>query len=89
MKDSDASAQAPQQSPEPSSVEPAERPPTWFEVVKSVGAAFFGVQSEANRRRDFTYGKLYPFVVVGIVATIVFILVLAGIVHVIVSRAGV
>jgi len=31
-----------------------ERPPSWFDVVKSVGAAFFGVQTEANRRRDFT-----------------------------------
>lgn len=89
MKDSDARDGMPHQAPRTSHDQPAERPPTWFEVVKSVGAAFFGVQSEANRRRDFTYGKLYPFVVVGIVATIAFILVIAGIVHVIVSRAGV
>lgn len=65
-----------------------EQPPTWLDVIKSVGAAFFGVQSEANRRRDFSYGKLLPFVVVGIGATIAFVLVLAGIVHVILSRAG-
>lgn len=60
----------------------------WIDVVKSVGAAFFGVQTEANRRRDFTHGKLHHFVIVGLLATVVFVLVLAGIVHLVLVSAG-
>lgn len=66
-----------------------QRKPGLIDVIKSVGAAFFGVQSEANRRRDFSHGKLHHYVLVGLMATVLFVLVLAGIVALIVSRAGV
>jgi len=65
------------------------RPPGPLEVLKSVGAAFFGVQSEANRRRDFTQGKLVHYVVAGALATVAFVLVLYGIVRIIVASAQV
>ncbi len=45
----------------------------WFNVLKSVFAAFFGVQSRANRERDFAEGKAWHFIVGGIVATLLFI----------------
>jgi len=43
------------------------------EVFKSVGAAFFGVQSNKNRERDFTQGKFSHFIVVGLIAVALFI----------------
>jgi len=41
------------------------------ETFKSVGAAFFGVQSNKNRERDFTQGKLSHFIIAGIIAAAV------------------
>ncbi|AZV32663.1 hypothetical protein CU110_07960 [Cobetia sp. ICG0124] len=35
--------------------------------VKSVLAAFIGVQKEANRKRDFEHGHALDFLVVGLV----------------------
>lgn len=49
-------------------------------TLKSVLAAFIGVQSDKNRAEDFAQGKLSHFVIAGVVATILFILVLVGIV---------
>lgn len=50
-----------------------QKPPTLWQVFKSVNASFFGVQSSANRRRDFTHGKPLPFIIVGLVMTAVFV----------------
>lgn len=49
-------------------------------TVKSVAAAFFGVQSNKNRERDFSQGKLSHFIIVGIIGVIIFIAVLIAIV---------
>ena len=38
--------------------------PSLWEVFKSVCASFFGVQNEATRRRDFTYGKPGQFILI-------------------------
>ena len=43
------------------------------QVIKSVVAAMFGVQSQANRERDFQQGKAWHFIVGGIVGTLCFI----------------
>lgn len=45
-----------------------------WDVAKSVGAAFFGVQSAKNRERDFTHGKASHYIIVGAIATLLFIL---------------
>lgn len=45
-----------------------------LQVAKSVVAAAFGVQSQANRERDFTRGSAKVFIVAGIIGTIVFVL---------------
>lgn len=50
-------------------------------VVFSVLAAFFGVQSEANRRRDFTDTSPLPYILTGIVAVVLFVLTLIWIVN--------
>jgi hypothetical protein len=46
---------------------------TLWQAIKSVNASFFGVQSKANRERDFTKGKPHQFIIVGLLMTAVFI----------------
>lgn len=62
--------------------------PGLFDVVKSVLAAAFGVQSEENRERDFKHGKASHFIAVGIAFTVIFVLVLIAIVSNVVENAG-
>ncbi|MDQ7091861.1 MAG: DUF2970 domain-containing protein [Methylococcales bacterium] len=52
---------------------------TFFQVVKSVLAAFIGVQSKTNQEQDFTNGKLSSYIFVGIITTIFFIISLIAI----------
>lgn len=47
-----------------------------WKTVKSVLAAFFGVQREAQRREDFTSGKPISFILVGILMGIILVLIL-------------
>ena len=44
---------------------------SFFQMVFSVLAAFFGVQSHKNRVRDFKHGKVWQFIIVGIFMTFV------------------
>ena len=53
----------------------------FWSVCKSVGAAFFGVQSAKNRERDFTHGKPVHFIVVGVGLTVLFIAAVWGVVQ--------
>lgn len=46
---------------------------TFLGVIKSVAAALIGVQSEANRKRDFTQDSWLPFVFAGILGVALFI----------------
>ncbi|MBA2491731.1 MAG: DUF2970 domain-containing protein [Gammaproteobacteria bacterium] len=62
--------------------------PGLLRVFKSVGAAYFGVQSEKNRARDFTPGNPAHFIVAGLIATVLFVLFLWGMVHLILYLAG-
>lgn len=36
------------------------------EVIRSVAAAFFGVQSSLQRERDFTHGKPWHYILAGL-----------------------
>jgi len=47
--------------------------PTIAQVVKSVLAAFIGVQSDSNRKNDFEQGSLSTYVIAGIIFTVVFV----------------
>lgn len=60
-----------------------------WEVVKSVGASMFGVQSSAARERDFRHGKPSQYIIVGLIATVLFIFVVVGVVKLVLSLAGV
>ena len=64
------------------------KPPTFWQMLHSVMAAAFGVQSGKNRARDFTHGKPSHFVVLGILFTVVFALTLFGVVKLVLHLAG-
>ena len=51
----------------------SDKKPSFRDTFKSVASAFFGVQSNKNREKDFTQGKLSHFIIVGIVSVIIFV----------------
>lgn len=61
------------------------RPLTLLQVAGSVFAAGFGVQSKENKRRDFSRGKPWQFIVVGIGFTVLFLVTVLTIVNVVVG----
>lgn len=63
------------------------KPPTFWQMLLSVMAAAFGVQSGKNRERDFTHGKPSHFVIMGVLFTAVFVLTLFGIVQLVLHFA--
>jgi hypothetical protein len=64
------------------------KPPTFWQMLHSVLAAAFGVQSGKNRTRDFTHGKASHFIALGVGFTLVFILVLLGLVQLALHLTG-
>jgi len=60
----------------------------FFNVLKSTVAAACGVQTKANRDRDFTHGKPSTFIIAGIVFVIVFVLAMYGVVQLVMSLAS-
>jgi hypothetical protein len=67
----------------------SQKAPNILQVILSVLASFFGVQSEKNRERDFTHGKASHFIIAGVVLTLVFIFAIWGIVQLVLNAAGV
>ncbi|HDS1733855.1 MULTISPECIES: DUF2970 domain-containing protein [Pseudomonas] len=57
------------------------KPPTFWQMLQSILAAALGVQSGKNRARDFNHGKASHFIALGVLFTLVFILVLIGLVQ--------
>jgi hypothetical protein len=47
--------------------------PTITQVFKSVLSAFIGVQSEANRKKDFEQGSLSTYIIAGLIFTVFFV----------------
>ncbi len=66
----------------------SDRPGVWS-VLQSIFAAAFGVQSERARERDFTRGRPLPYIVGGLVFTIVLIVGLIVVVQLVIAQAGV
>jgi hypothetical protein len=54
----------------------SDKTPSFKDTFKSVAAAFFGVQSNKNREKDFTQGKLSHFIIVGVFSVIIFVVAL-------------
>lgn len=63
-------------------------PPTLWQMLHSVLAAAFGVQSGKNRARDFSQGKPCHFIALGLLFTLVFVLLLVGVVKLVLHLAG-
>lgn len=61
---------------------------TILTVIGSLFAGWFGVQSNANRERDFTHGKASTYIYGGIIFAILFVLMVWGIVQIVLSTAG-
>lgn len=54
---------------------------SFFQMVHSVGASFFGVQSAENRERDFKRGNAKQFIMVAILMTGIWYGAIALLVH--------
>ena len=63
--------------------------PSLWDVSKSVLAAFLGVQSRKNYERDFTYGKPWQYILIGLVGVGIFITLVITVVSIVLSNAGV
>jgi len=63
-----------------------DKTPSFKDTFKSVASAFFGVQSNKNREKDFTQGKLSHFIIVGIISVIVFVSALIVVVNIVIPN---
>ena len=60
----------------------------FWELVKSTFSAFLGVQSNANRERDFKRGKMSHFIWMGLLFGLLFVLTLIGVVQLVLHFTG-
>lgn len=60
--------------------------PSLIHVIKSVIAAAIGVQSDKNREIDFQHGSLRAYVVVGLIATILFVFAIVTVVSTVIGN---
>ena len=61
---------------------------SFWQLLKSTFSAFLGVQSNANRERDFAQGKMSHFIWMGLLFGIVFVLTLIGVVQLVLYFTG-
>ena len=61
---------------------------TLLQLIGSALAAGIGVQSSANRKRDFSKGKPSQFIAIGIIFTVLFVLIMVGVVNLVLSAVG-
>ncbi len=62
--------------------------PNFFQIVLSVIAAAFGVQSSKNRERDFKGGNIYVYIAAGVIFTAVFVVAVILIVRLVLANSG-
>ena len=60
------------------------RPRLWHVLVSAFAAAF-GVQSKNNLERDFNSNSIWPFIIAGLIFTLVFIAVVATVVKLVLA----
>ncbi|MBV2131723.1 DUF2970 domain-containing protein [Pseudomonas sp. MAP12] len=66
-----------------------DKPPlTLRQMLQSVLAAAFGVQSGKNRARDFSRGKPSHFILLGLLFTGIFVLLLYSVVRLVLQLSG-
>ena len=71
-----------------SEIKQDKREPSLLEVLFSVLASMFGVQSNRNREKDFTHGKPSQYITIGLLVTVVFVLTVWGVVQLVMKLAG-
>ncbi len=67
----------------------AAKAPSFIDVLGSVLASMFGVQSNRKREEDFTHGKPSQYVIIGLIVTVVFMLTIWSVVSLVMKLAGV
>jgi len=55
---------------------------SFWQLLLSTAAAFIGVQSNANRERDFKHGKISHFIGIGLLFGLVFVCTIVGVVQI-------
>ncbi len=66
----------------------AGKSPSMLDVLGSVLASMFGVQSNRKREEDFTHGKPSQYIIIGLLVTAVFVLTVWGVVSLVMKLAG-
>ena len=61
---------------------------TFLQLLKSTMAAFIGVQSNANRERDFKHGKISHFIGIGLLFGLTFVCSIVAVVQVVLHFTG-
>ena len=61
---------------------------TLWQMICSVLAAAFGVQSDKNRERDFKQAKPSTYIIAGLIFTVLFVLTVATVVNLVLSNAA-
>ena len=67
----------------------AAKAPSFLDVLGSVLASMFGVQSNRRREEDFSHGKPSQYIVIGLIMTAVFILTIWSVVSLVMKLAGI
>lgn len=57
----------------------------FLKAIKSVMAAFVGVQKKKNLEEDFAKSSATPFIIAGLLMALVFVLVVYGVVQLVLS----
>ncbi len=60
----------------------------FWELVKSTSSAFIGIQSNTNRERDFSRGKISHFIWMGLLFGLMFVGTLVGVVQLVLHFTG-
>lgn len=62
---------------------------TVWQILASTLAAMLGVQKNSRRIRDFSQGKPHQFIIAGLIAATLFVLILVLVVQLVMKAAGV
>lgn len=65
------------------------KPPSLWQVARSVLAAMLGVQKRQHYEHDFQHGRPWQYIVLGLLFVVLFILILIGVVKLVLALAGV
>ena len=61
---------------------------TFGQLLLSAFSAIIGIQSNANRARDFKHGKISHIILIGLLFGMVFVFTIVGVVKIVLSLAG-